>query len=84
MQTGVELANVRMSMNPFCEIAVEVVVSSLLLGPQKLTSCGYSSMQTSLHDKQEALRLKEQKIAKEVVVVSVGPKSSQVSQQQDT
>ncbi|KAL3148310.1 hypothetical protein ABBQ38_013774 [Trebouxia sp. C0009 RCD-2024] len=47
-QTGVELANVKMSMNPFCEIAVE-----------------------------EALRLKEQKVAKEVVVVSVGPKSSQ-------
>ncbi|DBB13753.1 hypothetical protein WJX82_006113 [Trebouxia sp. C0006] len=47
-QTGVELANVKMSMNPFCEIAVE-----------------------------EALRLKEQKIAKEVVVITVGPKSSQ-------
>ena len=24
LQTGVELANVKMSMNPFCEIAVEV------------------------------------------------------------
>lgn len=47
-QTGVELANVKMSMNPFCEIAIE-----------------------------EALRLKEQKVAKEVVVVSIGPKSSQ-------
>ena len=28
---------------------------------------------------QEALKLKEQKVATEVVVVSVGPKSSQVS-----
>ena len=27
---------------------------------------------------QEALKLKEQKVAKEVVVVSIGPKSSQV------
>jgi electron transfer flavoprotein beta subunit len=38
------LANVKMSMNPFCEIAVE-----------------------------EAIRLKEKNIAKEVVAVSVGP-----------
>lgn len=27
LQTGVELANVKMSMNPFCEIAVEVQVT---------------------------------------------------------
>ena len=43
-QTGVDLANVKMSMNPFDEIAVE-----------------------------EAVRLKEQGKASEVVVVSVGP-----------
>uniref|UniRef100_A0A6A7GBJ9 Electron transfer flavoprotein subunit beta n=1 Tax=Hirondellea gigas TaxID=1518452 RepID=A0A6A7GBJ9_9CRUS len=43
-KTGVELKNVRMSLNPFCEIAVE-----------------------------EALRLREKKVAKEVVVVMVGP-----------
>ena len=42
--TGVELANVKMSMNPFDEISVE-----------------------------EALRLKEQGKAEEVVVVSIGP-----------
>lgn len=42
--TGVDLANVKMSINPFDEIAVE-----------------------------EAVRLKEQGIASEVVVVSVGP-----------
>ena len=47
-QSGVELANVKMSMNPFCEIAVE-----------------------------EAVRLKEKGIAKEVVVVSVGPAQAQ-------
>ena len=43
-RTGVELANMKMSMNPFCEIAVE-----------------------------EAIRMKEKKLAAEVVVVSVGP-----------
>ncbi|MFJ4433426.1 electron transfer flavoprotein subunit beta/FixA family protein [Pseudomonas sp. NPDC089395] len=42
--SGVDLANVKMALNPFCEIAVE-----------------------------EAVRLKEQGIATEVVVVSVGP-----------
>ncbi|WP_338919613.1 electron transfer flavoprotein subunit beta/FixA family protein [Pseudomonas silesiensis] len=46
--TGVDLANVKMSMNPFCEIAVE-----------------------------EAVRLKEQGIASEIVVVSVGPSTAQ-------
>eukprot|EP00511_Aplanochytrium_stocchinoi_P002943 CAMPEP_0204824402 /NCGR_PEP_ID=MMETSP1346-20131115/2426_1 /ASSEMBLY_ACC=CAM_ASM_000771 /TAXON_ID=215587 /ORGANISM="Aplanochytrium stocchinoi, Strain GSBS06" /LENGTH=254 /DNA_ID=CAMNT_0051951545 /DNA_START=180 /DNA_END=943 /DNA_ORIENTATION=- len=47
-KTGVELKNVKMSMNPFCEIAVE-----------------------------EAVRLKEAGIVKEVVAVSVGPKQAQ-------
>ncbi|MFJ4430346.1 electron transfer flavoprotein subunit beta/FixA family protein [Pseudomonas sp. NPDC089395] len=42
--SGVDLANVKMSLNPFCEIAVE-----------------------------EAVRLKEQGVASEIVVVSVGP-----------
>ncbi|MFZ0156928.1 electron transfer flavoprotein subunit beta/FixA family protein [Pseudomonas sp.] len=46
--SGVDLANVKMAMNPFCEIAVE-----------------------------EAVRLKEQGIASEVVVVSVGPGAAQ-------
>lgn len=45
---GVELNNVKMSMNPFCEIAVE-----------------------------EAIRLKEKKVASEVVAVSIGPKQAQ-------
>lgn len=47
-QSGVELANVKMSMNPFDEIAVE-----------------------------EAIRLKEKGIATEVVVVSIGAKTSE-------
>ncbi|MEE1866056.1 electron transfer flavoprotein subunit beta/FixA family protein [Pseudomonas auratipiscis] len=46
--SGVDLANVKMALNPFCEIAVE-----------------------------EAVRLKEQGIATEVVVVTVGPTSAQ-------
>ncbi|MEG0858163.1 MAG: electron transfer flavoprotein subunit beta/FixA family protein [Pseudomonas sp.] len=46
--SGVDLANVKMALNPFCEIAVE-----------------------------EAVRLKEQGIATEVVVVTVGPASAQ-------
>ncbi|KDO22809.1 electron transfer flavoprotein subunit beta [Saprolegnia parasitica CBS 223.65] len=46
--TGVDLNNVKMSMNPFCEIAVE-----------------------------ESIRLKEQKLATEVIAVSIGPKQAQ-------
>jgi electron transfer flavoprotein beta subunit len=46
--SGVDLANVKMSMNPFCEIAVE-----------------------------EAVRLKEQGVASEVVTVSIGPAQAQ-------
>ncbi len=46
--SGVELANVKMSMNPFCEIAVE-----------------------------EAVRLKEKGIAKEIIVASIGPAQAQ-------
>ena len=47
-KSGVELANVKMSMNPFCEIACE-----------------------------EAIQLKEKKVASEVVAVSIGPKQAQ-------
>lgn len=46
--TGVELANAKMSLNPFCEIAIE-----------------------------EAIRMKEQGKADEIIVVSVGSKVSQ-------
>lgn len=47
-QTGIELANVKMSMNPFDEIAVE-----------------------------EAIRLKEKGTVKEIIVVSIGAKTSE-------
>jgi electron transfer flavoprotein beta subunit len=47
-QSGVELAHVKMSMNPFDEIAME-----------------------------EAVRLKEQKIAQEIIAVSIGPQAIQ-------
>ena len=47
-QTGIDLANVKMSMNPFCEIAVE-----------------------------EAVRLKEKGVAREVIAVSIGPAQAQ-------
>lgn len=47
-QTGVDLAHVKMSMNPFDEIAVE-----------------------------EAVRLQEKGIAKEIVLVTIGPKQAQ-------
>lgn len=46
--SDVDLTNVKMAMNPFCEIAVE-----------------------------EAVRLKEQGVASEVVAVTVGPKAAQ-------
>jgi electron transfer flavoprotein beta subunit len=46
--SGVDLANAKMAINPFCEIAVE-----------------------------EAIRLKEQGIADEVIVVSIGEKACQ-------
>lgn len=47
-QSGVDLANTKMAINPFCEIAVE-----------------------------EAVRLREQGIASEIVVVSIGDKACQ-------
>jgi electron transfer flavoprotein beta subunit len=49
-KSGVELNNVKMSLNPFCEIAIE-----------------------------EAIRLKEKKIATEIIAVSIGPKACQES-----
>lgn len=47
-RTAVDIANVKMSMNPFCEIAME-----------------------------EAIRLKEKKVASEIVAVTIGPKAAQ-------
>src|ERR1700735_12939 len=47
-QSGIELANVKMSMNPFDEIAIE-----------------------------EAVRLKERGVAKEIIAVTLGPQACQ-------
>ena len=49
-QSGVELANVKMAMNPFCEIAVE-----------------------------QAIRLKEGGRGEEIVVASIGKKTSTIA-----
>jgi len=49
-KSGVDLNNVKMSLNPFCEIAIE-----------------------------EAVRLKEKKVATELIAVSIGPKTAQDS-----
>lgn len=68
-QTGVVLDNIKMSMNPFCEIAVEVSAKGALL----------VAVSNVVGPDQEALRLKEAKVASEVLVVSVGPKLAQVS-----
>jgi len=52
-ESAVDLANVKMSMNPFCEIAVE-----------------------------EAIRLKDKKLAEEVIVTSIGePKTEDIIRQ---
>ena len=47
-KSAVDLGSVKMSVNPFCEIAIE-----------------------------EAVRLKEKKLAKEIIAVSIGPKVNQ-------
>eukprot|EP01035_Chromulina_nebulosa_P024812 gene24812-32310_t len=47
-KSAVDVNNVKMALNPFCEIALE-----------------------------EAVRLKEKKIASEIIAVSIGPKASQ-------
>lgn len=84
VQSGVDLSSVKMSMNPFCEIAVEVSIVSndfiflkrafffhlCLLFP-------FSTPFLLISRSQEALRIKEKKEADEVVAVSIGPKQSQ-------
>ncbi len=77
-----------MSMNPFCEIAVEVTL------PPHLFRCHLKERQNHLKGlkrlerayciRQEALRLKGKKLAEEVVAVSLGPKACQVRRQAST
>ena len=67
-----------MSMNPFCEIAVEVYTSRVLLPLVVNLVSGQLKSYVLCYTLQEALRLREKKVAKEVIAVSIGPKSSQV------
>lgn len=81
-QSGVETTNVKMSMNPFCEIAVEVTSLFNTNGCRHLSRVVWVfkhsiDCETAI-DMQEALRLKEKKLAEEVVTVSLGPKACQV------
>lgn len=73
LQSGVDLSNVKMSMNPFCEISVEVSPGAVLL-PRHESPAKPTLPWPGL---QEALRLKESKVAEEVVAVSIGPKQCQ-------
>jgi hypothetical protein len=80
----VETANVKMSMNPFCEIAVEVceIYDSIAAQedavPFTLSSINAFSQTMITSFGQEAVRLKEKKLAEEVLAISLGPKACQV------
>ena len=58
---GVVKSNVRMSLNPFCELAVEEAVRffDVILLEERLCSC--------------EVRMKEKKLATQIVAVSIGP-----------
>ena len=95
LQSGVDLTNVKMSMNPFCEVrwaysraaimqtAAHIVLLLLapppcLLLPSRFPPLSQpptvpSAPQIAV---EEATRLKEAKLAEEVVVVSIGPKQA--------
>lgn len=102
-----DLTNVKMSMNPFCEIAVEVrarregypqagvkcqhprlrLACSALGWPRDMPTAlrppahctPACPLRAALHAAaQEAIRLKEKKLAEEVVAISIGPKQCQV------
>ena len=73
------MTNVKMSMNPFCEIAVEVgpeaaYLQNSCLVPQIASVKTFSTTRCT----QEALRLREKKLAEEVLAVSMGTKACQV------
>jgi hypothetical protein len=90
LQSGVDLTNVKMGMNPFCEIAVEVRgwLYKVLLQQRlpcagcrwqwlnRLESCKCTTSMAVIL--QEALRLRESKAVEEVVAVSLGPQQVQV------
>lgn len=65
-----------MSMNPFCEIAIEVCVQTILRLERNSNKIDPILIVIARRP-QEALRVKEKKQAEEVVAVSIGPKQSQ-------
>lgn len=98
-QTGVDLNNVKMSMNPFCEVRCQagsgrsgccaappplarrlLALLASLQAAQRSASATPASQAASIITCQpqiaveEALRVKEAKLADEVVAVSIGPK----------
>ena len=66
-KSAVDINNVKMSLNPFCEIALGREAFVIFL--HNLSD--FSSL------KEEAVRLKEKKLASEVIAVSIGPKAAQ-------
>ena len=86
--SGVDLTGARMSMNPFCEIALEVGGRGVDEGRARwrrwetrihlLSNFSFFFFPLSNNHIQEAIRLKEAGHAEEVVAVSVGPKECQV------
>ena len=66
-KSAVDINNVKMSLNPFCEIALGR--ESFVIFLHNLSD--FSSL------KEEAVRLKEKKLASEVIAVSIGPKAAQ-------
>lgn len=76
---GVDLTNVKMSMNPFCEIATEegqrtrkfhpsTVILLAAPGPRLTHVVLASSVRVA------AVKMKDTGVASEVIVVSIGPK----------
>lgn len=74
-RTGVDLKNVKMSMNPFCEIAVEEAVRHTHRG--NFSRAPFIIIVLLLFRLRHQVRMKESGLASEVVAVTVGPKQAQ-------
>lgn len=96
-KSGVVTDGVKHSMNPFDEIAVEEVGNSLIFVIIKLLKMLLTSFQTicyiifqpvgcmnisfKLSYSFQAVRMKEKKLASEIIAVSCGPAKSEVNNQ---
>ena len=80
-KSGVDLNNVKMSMNPFCEIAIGTNIAPQLMNMHKALTLFllYSTQLSMSIITEEAVRLKEKKIVTEIIAVSIGAKGSQES-----